>query len=232
MSEQSAFNRQNIEESAVPPTPGLLEQFNLPPEIIAFVRNNQRTIWIVSGCLAFVVVAAALLNQYFDYREDKAATALVLALEKKGSEKTDALAGVVEDFGSTSSGMWGRVELAHIAAKDGDLQKAITNFEGIKQDLSAEDPLMPLMLYSLGVLYEKNNQPAKAVETYTTLSGYKGFETSSYEALGRLYETQGQKAKALDMYRKSLEPVPEGEAPVAGSPGRDIIQAKINALQD
>lgn len=233
MSEQSAFNRQNIEESTVPSSPGLLEQFNLPPEVIAFIRKNQRTIWIITGCIAFVVVAVALLNQYHDYREDKAATALAVALEKEGSEKADALAKVVADFGSTPSGMWGRVELAHIVAEDGDIAKAIAEFEGIKTDISSTDPLMPLVVYALGILYEKNNELDKAIDMYNALKGYKGFELSSYEAMGRLYESQGQQAKALDMYRKSIEPGPEGAAAASrGNPDQDTIQAKINALQN
>lgn len=232
MSQQSAFDRQHIEESSVPQAPGLLEQFNLPPAAISFIRKNQKLIWIVTGSIAAVVIAVALYNQYTDYQEEKALSALTVAMQLEGEAKVESLAQVADEFGSTSSGMWSRIEIAHIAAKDGDLQKAIQGFTGIENDLSADDPLMPLALYALGVLFEKNNEPDKAIDAFTTLSEFKGFEANSFKAIGRLYEVQGQKAKALNMYKKSIEPVPGEEASPQANPDKEIIQAKINALQN
>lgn len=232
MSQRSAFDKKHIEDTAVTQEPGLLEQFNLPPDVIAFLRKNQRTIWIVISGIALVIVSAALFNQYKDYREEKAAVALTLAMQQEGEGKAGALAQVVEEFGSTSSGMWGRIELAHIAAKEGDLKKAIQEFNGVKNEVSRKDPLMPLVLYALGVFYEKNNELGKSEEAFNELSTFKGFEASSYEAMGRIYEAQGKNAKAVEMYKRSLGPGLEGESPSVTNPDSEIIQAKINSLQD
>lgn len=232
MSQQNPFDRQHVEESAVAQPPGLLEQFNLPPAVIAYLRKNQRTIWIVVGCIVLIVVAAALYNQYTDYREEKAASALTLAMQEEGEQKAESLAKVVEEFGSTSSGKWSRIELAHIAAQKGDLEKAIQEFNSVKNEVSSKDPLKPLVLNALGINYERNKEPEKALASFEELSGYKGFEVSSYKAMGRIFELQGQKEKALQMYKKSLEPVNGEDLSPGITPDREIIQAKINSLQN
>ncbi|MCL7487426.1 MAG: tetratricopeptide repeat protein [Desulfobulbaceae bacterium] len=232
MSQQSAFDRRNIEESAVVPPPGLLEQLNLPPALITFLRKNQRTIWIVTGCIAFAVISGALYGQYRSHLEEKAANALVVAMQAEGAAKKEQLVRVVDEFGSTSSGVWARIELAHLAVADGDLAQAIREFNDIKNEVSAKNPVTPLLLNALGALYEKNNELDKAVAAFSELSAYPGFEAGSYEAMGRLYEQQGRKAEAVEMYRKSLAAGPGDDPLQSANPNRETIQARINSLQD
>ena len=122
MNQQSAFDRNNIEETAVPETEGLLEQFNLPPAAISFIRKNQRAIWVVVFCVALAVVVVSLYSQYKSYREDKASSALTFALQAEGEEKKKQLGQVVDEYGSTSAGLWGKIELAHLTAAEGIMQ--------------------------------------------------------------------------------------------------------------
>lgn len=232
MNQESAFDRQNIEESAVIKAPGLLEQLNLPPAVIAYLRKNQRMLWIVTGCVALAIVTVALYNEYSDSREQKAASALTLALQKEGTEKQELLAQVADEYASTSSGLWGRIELAHIAVEQGEIVKAIQDFNAVNNEVSAKNPVKPLVLYALGALYEKNDELDKAVESYTALSTYKAFELGSYEALGRLYEAQGQKVKAVEAYRKALGTNSEADPSQPADPNRETIQARINFLQN
>lgn len=42
MSEQSAFNQKHVESQAYSETSGLLEQMNLPPGAIRFIRKTKR----------------------------------------------------------------------------------------------------------------------------------------------------------------------------------------------
>lgn len=232
MSKESAFDRQNIEESAVIKPPGLLEQLNLPPAVITYLRKNQRMLWIVTGCVALAIVTVALYNEYSDSREQKAASALTIVLQKEGTEKQELLAQVVDEYASTSSGLWGRIELAHIAVEQGEIVKAIQDFNAVKNEVSAKNPVKPLVLYALGALYEKNNELDKAVDSYTELSTYKAFELGSYEALGRLYEEQGQKEKAVEVYKKALGTNSEVDPSQPANPNRETIQARINFLQN
>lgn len=232
MSQQSAFDRQNIEETAVIKPPGLLEQFNLPPALITFLRKNQRAVWIVTGCIALVVVTVAIYNEYAASREEKAAIAFTTAMQSEGTEKQHLLEQVVDEYGSTASGLWGRIELAHLAVGQGELVKAIQAFNEVKKEVSPKNPVTPLLLFALGSLYEKNNELDKAVDSYNRLSTYKGFEASSFEGMGRLYELQGQKEKAVEMYRKALATNTETDPLQSGNPNRETIQARIQSLQD
>jgi predicted negative regulator of RcsB-dependent stress response len=232
MSQQSAFDRQNIEESAVIKPPGLLEQLNLPPVVVTFLRKNQQTVWIVTGCIALVVVAVAIYNQYAAGREEKAAIAFTVAMQSEGAAKQELLAQVVDEYGSTSSGLWGRIELAHLAVEQGELVKAIQAFNEVKNEVSPKNPVTPLILFALGSLYEKNNELDKAVDSFSQLSAYKGFEASSFEGMGRLYELQGQKEKAVEMYRKALATDPEADPLQSGNPNRETIQARIDYLRE
>lgn len=233
MDQPSAFDRKHIKGSAEIQPPGLLEEFNLPPEVCDYIRKNQRMIWIVIGCVALVVVVGALYREYADYRAEKAASALSLAMKEEGSKKKDDLAKVAEDFGSTSSGMWARIELAHQAASNGEFAKAIQEFNDVKNEISAKDPLMPLVLSALAVYYEQDKKLEKAHETYQELSGYKGFEATSYEAMGRIFEQEGKKDKALEMYRKFIgSGAAKGEPSPNTDTDREIIEAKIKSLQE
>ena len=232
MSQQSAFDRQNIEESALDQPPGLLEQLNLPPELIKFIRQNQRAIWIATACISVLVVAVAGFNQYTTYREEKASSALTSAMQAEGESKKEMLVKVVDDYGATSAGLWGRIELAHLSVEEGEFGKAIQQFSKIKNDVSSDNPLMPLILNTLGVLFEKNNELDKAVYSFNELSTYKGFEVSSFEALGRLYEAKGDKAKAVEMYEKSLATETETGLLLTANPNKETIQARINYLKD
>ncbi|GAB4343731.1 MAG: hypothetical protein Kow0089_19690 [Desulfobulbaceae bacterium] len=233
MSRQNPFDLQNIQESTLDKPPGLLEQLNLPPDVIRFIRRNQRTIWIVTGCVALVVVVAALYNQYSDYRERKGASALSVALKtEESSEKKKMLAEVADEFGGSSAGLWARIELAGIAAGEGKTGDAIRQYEEVRNDVSPRNPVVPLLLNALGVLYEKDGDLDKAVAAFTELHSYPGFEVDASIALGRLYEEKGDRAKALEYYRKALgeENAAAGDQP--GNPDREIIEARISRLQD
>ncbi len=232
MSQQSAFDRQNIEEAAVIQPPGLLDQLNLPPAMITFIRKNQRTIWIIVACVTLAVVTTALYKQYSDHREDKAATALTEALQGEGSRKQELLMQVVDEYGSSSSGLWARLELAYMSVENGELDKAIQEYSDVKVGLSEKNPVMPLILYALGALYEKNNELDNAIASFEQLNTYKGFEDSSYEALGRIYEQKGDKVKAVDMYKKALGDGSETNPLQPGNSEQETIQARINYLQD
>ncbi len=231
MNQQSAFDRNHIEKEAVAETEGLLDQFNLPPAVISFIRENQRAIWVVVGCIALAVTAVSLYGTYRSYREDKAASALTLALKAEGEDKKQQIEQVVNEFGSTSSGFWGRIELAHLAAAEGNIAEAIEALTDIQRSVSDKDPVAPLLHYNLALLHEKNNDLNKALADLTALSGFKGFEKISYQAMGRLYEQQGSRDKALEMYRKYMSfGEPETGQPPAG-PDRSMIQARIRRLE-
>lgn len=230
MAEQSAFDRENIELQTMSPAPGLLEQFNLPPAVIAFIRRNQRTIWlIVAGCLA-IVVAVSVYISYRDYRADKAASALDAALIAKKDSRL-LLEKVGQDYGSTPSGLWAKLELAFLEEKEGKRPEAISRLEAINGDLSAKSLLKPLVLGKLAALYENTRQFDKALTLYTELAAKDGYATEAYRAMGRVNEQLGKKAEALAMYAKYLESVNVQEPQAKNDPVREMVQSRINQLE-
>lgn len=232
MSEQSSFNRRHIEETAAVPAPGLLEQLGLPPEMIRFLRKNQRPIWIVSGLVVLVVITASLYSSYRTYRDEKAASALTEAMKADGSEKQELLARVTEQYGSTSAAIWAKVELARLARSQGNEEKAIAELYAVKGSIGKNNPAKPLLLYNLGVLHENRDEPEKAVSAYNELSGFKGFEALAFKAMGRIHEQQGDKDQALSMYRQYLAAMGAEDSAPGYDPDREMIEAAISRLEN
>lgn len=231
MNPQSPFDLKHIKESAVPREQGLLEHLNLPPAAISFIRKNQRTIWIVVIGIALLVTAASLYSSYRSYREDQAASALAGAMQAETEEKKKLLAEVVDEYGSTAAGMWGRIELAHMAAEEGDLAGAIAGLTEVRNSVSRKNPVMPLLTYNLGLLHEKNENPDQARSFYNELLAFPGFKIIAYKAMGRIFEQQDSRDKALEMYKKYMETLDSGTGEPVNDPDRSMIQARINNLE-
>jgi predicted negative regulator of RcsB-dependent stress response len=232
MNEKSAFDLKNIEKLAVPQTTGLLEQLNIPPAAASYIRRNQRAIWIVVICISLAVTAVSLYGSYRTYREDQASSALTLAMQAEGDEKKTQLVQFVDEYGSTSAGMWGRIELAQMAAAEGQFPQAIDSLAEVKKSVSVKNPVSPLLVYNLAILHEKNNDLNQALTFYNELLAFKGFEAISYEAMGRIYEVQDSKDKALEMYKKYMETGDAATGQPSADPDRSMIQARINRLEN
>lgn len=233
MSEQNPFNRRHIEQTAAVPSPGLLEHLGLPPELIRFLRKNRRTIWIVTALVVLIITAVSLYGSYRTYREEKGASALTEAMKEEGSRKQELLLQVTDQYGSTSAGIWAKVELARLAIAGGEEDKAIQELYAVKESVAKNNPVMPLLLYNLGALHENRNEPDQAISAYKELTAFKGFEALAYKAMGRTYELQDNREQALSMYRQYLAAgEAEGEMGQRFDPDREMIQARINLLEN
>ena len=60
MAEHSAFEKLHVEERDKADLGGVLEQLNLPPTFVQFVRKHQKTIYIIIGIITIVVIVWAL----------------------------------------------------------------------------------------------------------------------------------------------------------------------------
>ncbi len=230
MANQNPFDRQSIENKATHGD-GLLDQFHLPAAFVAFLRKYQRRLWIITGCIAATVIVVVLFNSFRAYHYKKAVTALTTALQAEGAKKQELLAKVVEQYGSTPSALWSRVELAHIAARNGHVDKALQGLSAVNRDVSAENPLKPLLLANLGALYMKKKDLDSALTSYLELSNFKGFDADAYRAMGRIYELRKKNGKAVEMYKKYLA-LSTANGVMAADPDLDIVRAKIKRLQN
>lgn len=236
MSEQSASNRQPLQEAPLLVNPGLLDQLGLPPKVVRYLRQNQRRVWLVSGGIIALIAAVSLYGSYTAYRDNKGASALTEAMKAEDAQKPELLKKVADDYGSSAAGTWARIEIAQLALAQGDADKAIADLQAVRKSTDKDNPLTPLLLFKLAGLLENKNDQEQALALYGELSQFKGFEEGAYEAMGRIYESQNKKDKALEMYQKYLAAGGEEKtapaAPGAADPEREMIQARVNALQE
>ena len=236
MNEQSASNRQPLQEAPLLVNPGLLDQLGLPPKAVSYLRQNQRRVWLVTGGIIALITAVSLYGSYTTYRDGKGASALTEAMKAEDAQKPELLKKVADEYGSSAAGTWARIEIAQLALAQGDADKAIADLQAVRKSTDKDNPLTPLLLFKLAGLLENKNDHEQALVLYGELSRFKGFAEGAYEAMGRIYEQQNKKDQALEMYQKYLavggEEKAAPAAPAAADPEREMIQARVNALQE
>jgi predicted negative regulator of RcsB-dependent stress response len=184
---------------------------------------------VVTAC-AILAVAVSAYTSYRHYREGKAASALDLALAAK-QESRPLLEKVVQEYGSTPSGLWAQIELAFLEEKEGQRPKAISRFAEIEAGLSPQSPLKPLVLSKLAGLYENEKQFDKALVKYGELTGKESFAPEAYRAMGRVNEQLGKNAEAAAMYGKYLELTALQAGQEKNDPVREMVQSRLNQLK-
>jgi predicted negative regulator of RcsB-dependent stress response len=205
---------------------GLLEELNLPPKAIKFIRKNSLYLQIGVGCLVLLIFGWTYYDIYTQGREKQAASALSLAVgEADGGARLELLTGVAADFPGTYAALWSQIEQAHIALQDGKFDDALALYGGVLTDLAGDSPLHPLLSYNIGLAYENGGKHDLALTYYEKLAGYPGFAVKGLMAQGRIHVLRGEEAEALRVYRAA--------ATNAGVTDQDksLLTEKINALQ-
>ena len=232
MARQSAFDRNQIEASAISETSGILDQLNLPPALIAFMQKNQRMLWGITAVVAVVVITVSLYGSYRDYRIQHAASALDAARIVEEDKRVQLLQQVVEKYSSTPSAAWARVELAKASADKGDVSAAIAELQQVDKGISVKNPMKPLVLYRLAALHEQKQEFTRALEFYQELAAFSGFAQEAHYAMGRVYAAMKKKPEAIAQYQQYLA---LDEDAGAGSrqpdPMRTLVKYTITQLQ-
>ena len=209
---------------------GLLEQFNLPPKLIRFLRRNQRAIWAVLVAAIVLALAIAGYNAYTDHRRAKGAEALDRAMQA-GEGRRDLLQQVRDEYSSTPSALWAEVALARMDEQDNKAGEAIQRYQAVRAKLGPNSQLMPLVLGKLAVLEEQSKNWDASLAYYQELAKLDGFAADAQLNMGRLYEAQGKKDEALGMYKKFLEFTAVTTEQNGEDPRRQMIQSHIELLQ-
>ena len=224
MSEQNTYLQQEILNKPLQKH-GLLEELNLPPKAIRFIRNNKRHIIIGLLCCVLGIVGVSSLRYYLARQDDRAAALLAEAVAQGALEQRKALLlKVVDEYGRTGSSMWAQVELGHLAFDAQQYDEAIRIYLGVRDDLAKSSPVFPLVQLNLAQAYENKQALPEALAAYQSLAESKGFAGEAYLAMGRIYELQKAVPQAKEMYSKVL--AEETVSPVL----KEKVQAKLDRL--
>jgi len=228
MASESAFNKRLTAETTIDKVEGLLEHFNLPPKAITFIRGNIRMIQIAIAVIVAAIVFTALYGSYRERLKDEASSALAKAMQPGKEGQAEALRKVSEEYGSTSSALWAKVEIAHLAMQKGSFSEAGDKYRKILPEIDTTNPLYPLVLFSLAQALEADKKFPDATKEYDTLKGFKGYEQIAYTGMGRLEEVQGNIEKAIAVYNNFLLSI--GDDPSLAQ-AKEEINGKIARLK-
>lgn len=224
MSEQNTYFQQEILNKPLQKH-GLLEEFNLPPKAIQFIRGNKRGILIGLVCCVLAIMGWSSLSYYLARQNDRAAALLAEAVGQGAVEQRKVLLQkVVDEYGRTGSALWAKVELGHLAFDAQQYDEAIKVYLGVRDDLAKSSPVFPLVQLNLAQAYENKNALPEALAVYKDLAGTKGFAGDAYLGMGRIYELQKNVPQAKEMYGKVL--TEEGVPPEL----KEKVQAKLDRL--
>ena len=224
MSEQNTYFQQEILNKPLQKH-GLLEEFNLPPKAILFIRKNKRNLIIGLVCCVLAIMGWSSLSYYLAKQNDRAAALLAEAVGQGAVEQRKVLLQkVIDEYGRTGSAMWAKVEMGHLAFDAQQHDEAIRVYLGVRDELAKSSPVYPLVLLNLAQAYENKNGLPEALVVYKSLAEIKGFAGEAYLAMGRIYELQKAVPQAKEMYGKVL--TEEGVSPAL----KEKVQAKLDWL--
>lgn len=225
MTQENIFTKRHVEPGSDAKRE-LLEQLNLPPKMITWLRANSTRIQIglvVGACLS---LAWSGYGQYREAQREKSTAAMFNAMQANdGAERSAMLQEVIKQYPKAEAGTWAQVELAHAALKAGNHAEAIAGYQKVLGQLSADHPLIGLLTYSLAQAYEQSNDLENAKKQYEKLSAMAGFDGEGYLGLGRIAESNKDTAKAKEMYEKYIA-LPD----VTDGPTKKWVVAKIAKL--
>ncbi len=204
MASESAFNKRLTTETTFDKVEGLLEHFNLPPKVISFIRGNLRMFQVGIAVFVAAIVFTSLYGSYRERLREEASSALAKAMQLGKEGQAEALRKVSEDYSSTSSALWAKVDLAHLDMEKGSYLDAVAKYRNIRAEIAVTNPLNPLVLFSLAQALEADKNFSEAAKEYDILKGFKGYENVAYSGMGRLEEAQGNLEKAIAVYNNFL----------------------------
>jgi len=224
MTEPAVFSKKHAEAMAQDKR-AILEEMNLPPAVVEFIRTNALVLQI-----AVAVIIAAMLGwegygKYVAVQRDRSADMLYSAMKADGDQRGNQLKELSAKYDGKGSGLWGIVEQGHLAFKDGKFQEASTLYESVIGKISSSSPLLPLVRYNLAQAYENLPDQAKAKAVYQTLAETPGFAGEADLGLARIAELEGKPDEAKAKYQAYVD-LPESK----DGPTKEWVKNKLQAL--
>jgi predicted negative regulator of RcsB-dependent stress response len=204
MSEQGSFNLKQMSEEAYIEPSGILDQLDLSPAVVSFLRKNKRLIQVVVIISVVLVVSISLYRSYRANRLENAANSLSTAMAGEDKTKVKDLENVVAEFSGTPSALWAAIELGHMFMKDEAYAKAATQYSQVRDKVSDSSPMYGLLTFGIAQAYEAVKEYNKSSAAYSTLKEITGYGDEGYLGMARVFEAQGENDKALAVYEEYL----------------------------
>lgn len=228
MSEESPFNLKHASEAAYVEPSGVLDQLNLHPSIVSFIRENKRFLLILGVVTVVLVVTISLYTGYRDSRLEKAASSLAISMEGEGTSKKEALEHTASEFSGTPSALWAEIELGHMAMKESDYKTAAKRYETARGDVKVSNPVYGLLTYGMAQAQEADKNYQLSSSIYTELKEIEGYKDEGFIGMARVLEAQGEHAKAIGAYEEYLGTFLGEEGNIRT---KRMIQEKITRLR-
>jgi predicted negative regulator of RcsB-dependent stress response len=227
MSTQSLFSKKNIQSQQLDKRRGLMEELNLPPALIAFVRKNSRNLQIGLISVVVMVLGWIFYDYYTEMQEKKGTSLLASGLQIEApEERVVVLENVIKDYGRTDAARWSKLELAHLDYGEGRFEAAAAKYKEILDALPAGNSLEPLARLNLGQSYEQAGQYDQAIVQYNLLKKSLGFSNQAFLGLGRMYMAKEDPVQARKVYEELLSSLDETADPALKSQ----VEAKLASI--
>ena len=228
MSAQSLFSKKNIESQQLDTRTGIMEELNLPPGMISFVRKNARNLQIGLICIVVLVLVWVFYDYYTELQANKGASLLASAMQTEAKEERAWMLGnVINDYSRTDAARWSKLELAHLDYQEGRFDAAVVKYGEIIAKLPADNSLVPLVRINLAQSYEEAAQYDQAIAQYNLLKKSTGFKEEAHLALGRIYKANDEPSKARKEYEELLSTMEDDADPLLS---RSMVQALLISL--
>lgn len=204
MSDQSAFNQNQVAENAYVEPSGVLDQLNLPPAVVGFIRKNKRALQVGAIVFAVVVIAGSVYQSYRTSRLENGANSLALSMDAEGADRITALQQVASDYKGTPSALWAVVELGHLAMIDGDYPAAEQFYKQVLEKTSESSPLYGLLYFGVAQAQEAGARYDAASASYSVLRAIPGYKDEGFMGMARVLEADSKNAEALAIYEEYL----------------------------
>ena len=176
----------------------MLEQFNLPPNVIKFIRKNLK---IINAALALVVILTLSWSAYDAYRQKRintSSSALSMAMkEPEVVSLRRAAEGHCRFFRHVFSALGHGGACPYRYEKRRISRRQPRNIPESEQKIKSKDPLFGLVSFGIAQAEEAGKEYDRAFGEYQALSKIEGYQAIGLLGMGRIHEIKGETEKAL-----------------------------------
>lgn len=204
MAEQNAFDKLHVDEREKADLGGVLDQLNLPPAFVEFIKKNQKIISITLGIISVAVIAWALYGSYTDKKMEESNAALVRAQQLSDGEYVTALQNIAQNYSGTDAATWAQVKLGRYFIEQEAYDRALQQYTAARSTVDAKNSLSMLLTSGIAQVQESLGNYEKAIQEYGSLKKIPGYESIAYSGVARIHERQGDLATAIHEYEQYL----------------------------